>query len=312
MSAFSLVLGVILAARGGVKVSIESPEKVYRPGQKMALRFTIENDSDAEAKLDEPDNYLEGLEIRDPEDRVVKATGKTKGITRRTPTVEAGGFIGRTVDVASALPVAEDKEGYYKIRWSFGDATSNELRILVMRDWIASIETNHGIIQIEFRPDVAPNHVFNFLRLARSGYYQKSNFHRIIPGFMMQGGTPAPGKAEVKPLKAEFSPVKHVFGTVSAARTADPDSATSQFYICFGPVPHLDNAYTVFAQVVKGEEVVKDVEKVKSDHSPCKGCGQKNDRPGATPCCGRPGHHMDKPESEVVIKNVTLTERKKQ
>jgi peptidyl-prolyl cis-trans isomerase B (cyclophilin B) len=310
----ALVLTLVpdgLRSAGGVKLSIESPEKVYRPGQKMPLRFTIENDSEAEAKLDEPDTYLEGLEIRDPEDRVVKATGKTKGITRRTPNVEPGGFIGRTLDIASVLPVAEAKEGYYRIRWSFGEATSNEIRILVIRDWTAEIETNYGKITIEFRADLAPQHVLNFVRLSRMGFYEASLFHRIIPGFMMQGGGPAAGKPEVKPLKAEFSSVKHGFGTVSAARTNDPDSATSQFFICFGVVPHLDNNYTVFGHVLKGDDVVKEIEKVKTDHNPCRGCGAKPTRPGATACCGRPEHHQDRPESDVVIKKVTLVERKK-
>ena len=74
-------------------------------------------------------------------------------------------------------------------------------------------------------------------------------------------------------------------------------------------MPHLDNAYSVFGQVWKGDDVVKDVEKVKSDHSPCKACGARNDRPGPTPCCGK--HHKDKPETDVVIKKVTLSERKK-
>jgi cyclophilin family peptidyl-prolyl cis-trans isomerase len=304
-----MVLTALALARGDVKLTIESPEKVYRPGQKMPLRFTLENERDAEAKLDEPDSYLEGLEIRDPEDRVVKATGKTKGITRRSPSVEPGGFIGRTVDISSVLSVADDREGPYKIRWSFGDSTSNEIRILVIRDWIAEITTNYGKISIEFRPDLAPNHVLNFLHLARSDFYEGSTFHRIIPGFMMQGGAPAPGKPEVKTLKAEFSSAKHGFGTVSAARANDPNSATSQFFICFGPAPHLDGAYTVFGQVVKGEEIVKEVEGVKSDHVfPCPVCGAKGG-PSMSPCCGR--HHQDKPLADVVIKKVTLVERKK-
>lgn len=310
MNLAAAVLVALAAARGGVKLTIESPERIYRPGQKMPLRFTIENDDAAEAKLDEPENWIEGLEIRDPEDRVTKATGKTKGITLRSRPVEGGGFLGRTVDISSVLPVTEDKEGVYKIRWSFGDATSNEIRIVVMRDWLAEIETNHGKITIEFRPDLAPNHVLNFLRLARSDFYETSTFHRIIAGFMMQGGKPPPGKTEPKTLRAEFSQEKHLFGTVSAARSADPDSASSQFFICFGPVPQLNGNYTVFGQVVKGEEFVKEIETVKTDHSPCK-CGRKYDRPGSTPCCGATGHHEDKPLQDVVIKKVNVVERKK-
>jgi cyclophilin family peptidyl-prolyl cis-trans isomerase len=310
MSAIGIVLGILLSSPGGVKLTIESPDKVYRPGQKMPLKFTIENGSDAEAKLEEPDTYLEGLEIRDPDDRVVKTTGKTQGITRRAVAVEAGGFIGRTTDISSVLPVVEEKEGFYKIRWTFGDQTSNEVRVFVMRDWIAEIETNFGKISMELRPDLAPNHVLSFLRLARSNYYEASTFHRIIPGFMMQGGGPTPGKPEVKPLKSEFSAAKHGFGTVSAARTQDPDSATSQFFICFGSVPHLDNTYTIFGQVIGGENFVKEIERVKTDHVfPCKTCGQKAPPSGATRCCGV--HHQDKPEMDVVIKKVTVVERNK-
>jgi cyclophilin family peptidyl-prolyl cis-trans isomerase len=308
------VLVAVLAAAASearaqdVRLRLEAPEKVLRPGRKSFLRFAVENAGKAEAKLEEPESYLEGLEIADPDGRVVKAVGKTRGISRRSITLEAGGFFGRTVDVGPALEVPEDKEGWYRFKWAFGDAVSNEVRVYVMRDWIAAIETNHGTITLELYPDLAPNHVRNFLSLSRSGFYEGSLFHRVIPGFMMQGGAPKEPGREPKPLQAEFSETKHVFGTVSMARTQDPNSATSQFYICFGAVPHLDRNYTVFGQVIGGEEVVKAVERVKSDHSPCKGCGRPADRPGATPCCGR--HHQDKPEQDVVIKKIVVTERK--
>ena len=306
-----LLASSLAAADGpaGVKLSIEAPDGVFRPGRKMPVRFTIENAGDAEARLEEPESYLEGLEVRDAEGRVVKGVGRTRGITKRSSVLDPGSFFGATVDVSGALSVPEDKEGWYRLRWSFGDATSNEIRILVIRDWLAEIETNHGSITIEFLPQAAPNHVLNFLRLARSGFFEGSLFHRIIPGFMMQGGAPKnPANAPKTTLDAEFSSLKHVFGTVSMARTSNPNSATCQFFICFGPVPHLDGSYSIFGRVIRGEEVVKEIEKVKSDHNPCKGCGKVPPGPGATPCCGR--HHQDRPEIDVVIKKVTLTERK--
>ncbi|HXG59975.1 MAG TPA: peptidylprolyl isomerase [Planctomycetota bacterium] len=306
----ALLAAAVLASAAQVKLTIEAPEKILRPGRPMLVRCTIENVGSSEARLDEPEDYLEGFEIRDFEDRIVKATGRTRGITRRSPVVDPGGFFGRTVDLSGAFAVPEDREGWYRLRWSFGDQVSNELRVLVLRDWVASIETNHGSIAIEFFPDVAPNHVLNFVRLARSGFYEGSIFHRIIPGFMMQGGAPRDPKNELKtPLQAEFSDRKHVFGTVSAARTNDPHSATSQFFICFAPAPHLDGQYSVFGRVVEGADVVKEIEKVKTDHSPCKGCGAVAPRPGPTRCCG--SHHQDRPEADVVIKKVTLSERKK-
>jgi cyclophilin family peptidyl-prolyl cis-trans isomerase len=314
MKPIALVLFLAATASqssASVRLAIDTPEKIFRPGQRMPVRFLIENAADKEAKVDEPDTYLEGLEILDGEGKIVKATGKTKGITRRSVSLEAGGFIGRTVDIASAFPpVAEDKEGWYRIRWSFGDAASNELRVYVMRDWVARIETNHGSIEIEFHPQLAPNHVENFLRLSRGGFYEGSLFHRIIPGFMMQGGAPKDSSKELpKPLQAEFSSSKHVFGTVSMARTNNPHSATSQFFICFGGVPHLDGNYSVFGQVISGEEVVKEIERVKSDHNPCKKCGKQFRTGGSTPCCG--AHHEDRPEQDVVIKKITVSERKK-
>lgn len=120
------------------------------------------------------------------------------------------------------------------------------------------IETDLGSIKIELLPEVAPDTVANFKVLASNGYYDGIIFHRVIPGFMAQGGDPT-GSGSGGPgykISAEFNATKHVRGTVAMARTSDPDSAGSQFYICFGPQPHLDRQYTVFGQVVEGMDVV--------------------------------------------------------
>jgi len=120
------------------------------------------------------------------------------------------------------------------------------------------IETDLGSIKIQLLPDVAPNTVANFKVLANNGYYDGIIFHRVIPGFMAQGGDPT-GTGTGGPgykVNAEFNATKHVRGSVAMARTADPDSAGSQFYICFGSQPHLDRQYTVFGQVVEGMDVV--------------------------------------------------------
>lgn len=128
----------------------------------------------------------------------------------------------------------------------------------------AKIATNFGDITIEFLPEVAPKTVENFVQLAKKKYYDGKIFHRIIRGFMMQGGCPdgtgmgGPGYK----IKAEFNNTPHVLGTVSMARTSDPDSAGSQFFICFKAVPHLDRQYTAFAKVVGGIDVVQKIEQV--------------------------------------------------
>ena len=118
-----------------------------------------------------------------------------------------------------------------------------------------------GVIEIELYPDSAPQHVASFLDLVGKGYYDGLNFHRVVPGFVVQGGCPkgtgtgGPGYA----LKAEFNERPHLSGSLAMARSADPDSAGSQFYICLAPQPALDGQYTVFGQVLSGFELVQKI-----------------------------------------------------
>jgi peptidyl-prolyl cis-trans isomerase B (cyclophilin B) len=140
--------------------------------------------------------------------------------------------------------------------------TQEELK--KMAETRAVIETKFGNIELKFFPDVAPNHVNNFIELAKKGFYDGTTFHRVIPGFMIQGGDPnskdinkarhgmgGPGYT----VKAEFSDKPHKKGTLSMARSADPDSAGSQFFICVADAPFLNKQYTVFGEVVSGMDV---------------------------------------------------------
>ncbi len=123
------------------------------------------------------------------------------------------------------------------------------------------IEMENGDILIELYPDSAPNTVANFKALAGKGYYDGLIFHRVIADFMAQGGDPE-GTGTGGPgykVKAEFNDRKHKRGTVAMARSASPDSAGSQFYICYGDTPHLDGQYTIFGQVVEGMDVVDQI-----------------------------------------------------
>ena len=115
-----------------------------------------------------------------------------------------------------------------------------------------------GEIRLEFYLDDAPKTVENFVTLAKKGFYNGLNFHRVVPDFVVQGGCPK-GNGTGGPgyqIKAEFNKQKHVRGTLAMARSQDPDSAGSQFYICYGTTPHLDGQYTVFGRVVSGMEHV--------------------------------------------------------
>jgi peptidyl-prolyl cis-trans isomerase B (cyclophilin B) len=133
-----------------------------------------------------------------------------------------------------------------------------------MTQTTATIETKFGNIQLEFFPDVAPGHVNNFIELAKKGFYDGTAFHRVIPGFMIQGGDPNskdPDKSKHGTggpgytIKAEFNEKPHKRGTLSMARANHPDSAGSQFFICVADAAFLDRKYTAFGQVTSGMEV---------------------------------------------------------
>jgi peptidyl-prolyl cis-trans isomerase B (cyclophilin B) len=123
--------------------------------------------------------------------------------------------------------------------------------------YTAELTTSKGPIRLNFLPEVAPGHVKNFLSLAKIGFYNGVTFHRVIKGFMIQGGCPlgtGTGDAGYK-IKAEFNATPHEAGVVSMARTNDPNSAGSQFFICLGRHPHLDGQYTAFGRVADAESL---------------------------------------------------------
>ena len=154
----------------------------------------------------------------------------------------AGG-VAATPSGASAAPVIKDPEN-----------------TLIM-------ELKTGRVVIEMRPDLAPNTVKRIKELVRKGFYDGTPFHRVIEGFMAQGGDPTgTGRGGSGfHLKAEFSSEHHVRGTVSMARAQDPDSADSQFFICFAPAPFLDGQYTIWGQVIDGMDNVDKIKKGDKD-----------------------------------------------
>jgi len=125
------------------------------------------------------------------------------------------------------------------------------------KTYTAELQTTKGPIRLTFLPDVAPGHVANFLALAKIGFYNGGTFHRIIKGFMIQGGCPE-GTGTGGPgyqIKAEFNATPHEAGVLSMARTGDPNSAGSQFFLCLERTPHLDRQYTAFGRVADEESL---------------------------------------------------------
>ena len=146
----------------------------------------------------------------------------------------------------------------------------------VMAQNIMILKLSYGEVEIELYPEKAPNHVQRFKRLAEEGKYNGVVFHRVIDGFMAQtgdvkfGNTNSPefnlslagtGGSDLPNLKAEFSDIAHTRGILSAARSADPNSANSQFFICFDSAPHLDRQYSAFGKVIKGMEFIDQIKK---------------------------------------------------
>jgi len=161
---------------------------------------------------------------------------------------------------------------------------------------VAVIKTNEGEMVIEFSSDAAPKTVENFKKLARSGFYDGTTFHRIVKGFMIQGGDPNskdPAKENSYgqggpgyKIKAEFNNHSHERGVISMARGPDPDSAGSQFFICLAPVPRLDGQYTTFGKLIKGDDVLEKI--------------------GDTPVTRNSMGENSKPTKRVVIESVKI------
>lgn len=126
------------------------------------------------------------------------------------------------------------------------------------------VELKTGKVLIQLRPDLAPKHVERVKRLAKEGFYNNLKFHRVIAGFMAQTGDPTgtgTGGSKYGKLPAEFTPTAFERGTIGAARTSDPNTADSQFFICFTHVPHLNGQYTVWGKVIEGMQYVDQIAK---------------------------------------------------
>jgi len=161
---------------------------------------------------------------------------------------------------------------------------------------VAVIKTTEGEMVIEFWPDVAPKTVENFKTLARKGFYDGTAFHRIVKGFMVQGGDPLSKDASKEELwgtgdpgykiKAEFNDRSHQRGVISMARSQDPDSAGSQFFICLGDASFLDKKYTAFGKLIKGDDVLG--------------------RIGDTPTTPNRGGEKSKPAKRVGVEHIKI------
>ncbi len=196
----------------------------------------------------------------DPNDGGDTLALPSEGLTFSPIQLGSDGMIARTVNAGSLLEV----DGYRTIKawWEYGDLSSDSLSIDLFEWPLDSVEavmvTTKGELLLEFYPDKAPLTVENFVKLSLQGFYNGKTFHRVVPGFMIQGGCPK-GDGTGGPgyeIPAEFNDLHHGRGVISMARSSDPDSAGSQFFIMHGDVPRLDWQYTGFGKLVDGFDVL--------------------------------------------------------
>ena len=188
-----------------------------------------------------------------------------------------GGVIFNDLNIKTAIPDPR-KEGSNKISEQDIIEIKNKSNLFepspINKEDLIIISTNKGDMKFKFYSDIAPKTCYNFKKLANSGFYDETIFHRIIPGFMAQGGDVLTRDSNKKndgrgnpgwTVDQEFNNISHEKGILSMARSQDVNSAGSQFFICFDNAPHLNNKYTVFGKLLSGYEVLDKIEKLKSE-----------------------------------------------
>lgn len=248
-------------AVGRATVSLSDPARFYAAGDAVPLQVSVFNRSDqtlvADADLWGGARFV----LEDSSQRIQPPRPVD---TDHDDRLEPGQRTSRTVDMAGIFSTL-DQPGTYRLTAVFPSYRSNTVGIKIIPAYDpgvayeAAVITDRGTFTLRFFPDVAPRHVRNFIGLARSGYYDNTIVHRVLPGVMFQTGDPAssgrggPGWT----LRAEFNEKPHVRGTLSMARQAgNPDSAGGQWFICLDRVAPWDGQYTVFGHVAAGMDTV--------------------------------------------------------
>ncbi|MBX3459934.1 MAG: peptidylprolyl isomerase [Planctomycetes bacterium] len=252
-----------------VTLKLDKPE--YALGETIRAEVTVTNEGKVAADYPAPELALPSVSLHvirrpdapTPESHLVRIKGAGK-VVKLAPGKSASGVI----EFPAVDPHGQLIEAYYAprgdIRPDFSGTdkeTSNRVPVRVHahgKKLHAVIHTEAGPIKLEFFADRAMNHVLSFVQLAQSGYFNGIVFHRVVPRFVIQGGDPT-GTGSGGPgykLPAEFNEIPHVPGILSMARTSDPHSAGSQFFICTDDCPNLDEQYTVFGRVVEGLDAV--------------------------------------------------------
>jgi len=236
----------------------------YDVGKPVLVRATIRNDGDTEVDNPLTDPIAAGLRVHDPDGKIWKPTGLDKASPQDQPKrLGPRSYFGQVLDISPNFPVLA-KLGRYEVTYEYGDEQGPPVTVNIIpafnpnANYKAVVKTAVGEFTIQLYREDAPLTVRTFVDLSRQGFYNGLVFHYVKPGDILIGGDPngdgSGGSGFFLP--AEFNSRQHLAGTVAMVRGAEPDSASSQFYICLKPEPERDGKFTVFGQVVDGMDTL--------------------------------------------------------
>jgi cyclophilin family peptidyl-prolyl cis-trans isomerase len=248
-------------------VSLKLDKDAYNLGDTIKATITVTNEGAAPGLYPKPELCLPSVSLHvnrnpaspTPESFIVRITGDSEEVT-----LGPGESVSGVIELPAVDPHGQLIEAFYRPKGSihpYFEGTEMEVSARVPvkihsggKKLYAVVTTELGPIKMEFFADRAMNHVASFVALARKGYFDGIVYHRVVPGFVIQGGDPT-GTGSGGPgykIPAEFNEIEHVPGILSMARTSDPHSAGSQYFICTADCSGLNNEYTVFGRVVEG------------------------------------------------------------
>lgn len=249
----------------GFEIILEKAQDYYYSSSPVNIRFIIYNSRDKDMAISEKIINTESLMLRKDGGFIARKDNIENLFQPLPSNLKPGTQIIQTIDIKNLFLINET--GLYTLSYR---NSSTEIPVIMdydpSRDYMAIVKTDFGEMKIRFFRKIAPGTVKNFIDLANLGFYDGLTFHRVIPGFVIQGGCPrgdGTGDAGYS-LKAEISDARHLRGTVSMARGSSLDSAGSQFFICLDKQPLLDFKYTIFGEVYEGMDTADKIASVKT------------------------------------------------
>ena len=250
------------AAGKGATLRLAAVDRFFEVGRPARVRVTLANEGKASLLTDNAVLFGVGITATGADGVAKPVTESLVPANCKQPLLlPSGASVAATIDLASLLPTLFEKRGKVSVKCAVAGVESAPLEFMIHPDWRggrAVIETSHGAMELEFFPERAPTTVANFLELAETGFYDGLTFHRVVKGFMVQGGCPnGDGTGDgpsLIPLEAGrgADALKHERGTISMAHKADPNSGSCQFFLCHRAQPALDGNYAAFGRIVDG------------------------------------------------------------